>query len=159
LDNEQWLWVSPGVFTDTTFTSLPVTNTLAGPAIVTVFVNGIPSVSQSLTVTLTVNPAATTTSLASSLNPSAFGQTVTFTATVASDGGTPTGTVTFKDGATTLGTSALSGDVATFSTASLAVGVHSITTEYSGDGNYSGSVSDALVLRVNQYLFLPIILK
>ena len=48
LDNEQWLWVSPSAFTDTAFTSLPVTNALAGPALVTVFVNGIPSVSNAL---------------------------------------------------------------------------------------------------------------
>ena len=48
LDNEQWLWVSPSVFTDTAFTSLPVTNALSGPALVTVFVNGIPSVSNAL---------------------------------------------------------------------------------------------------------------
>ena len=47
LDNEQWVWASPSDFSDTAYTSLPVTNLLAGPAIVTVFVNGIPSVSQS----------------------------------------------------------------------------------------------------------------
>lgn len=48
LDNEQWLWVSPSAFSDTAFTSLPVTNIPAGPALVTVFVNGIPSVSNAL---------------------------------------------------------------------------------------------------------------
>ena len=44
--------------------------------------------------------AGTTTTLASSVNPSSVGQAVTFTATVASTSGsrTPTGTVTFKDG-------------------------------------------------------------
>jgi len=51
-----------------------------------------------------VNQAATATTVTSSLNPSTFGQSVTFTATVSSAGGTPTGTVTFYDGATTLGT-------------------------------------------------------
>jgi len=56
-----------------------------------------------------VNKAATTTSVVSSKNPSIFGQTVVFTATVGSGAGTPTGTVTLKDGSTTLGTSALSG--------------------------------------------------
>ena len=66
----------------------------------------------------TLGQAATTTTLASSANPSAFGQAVTFTATVtpASGGGTPTGTVTFKDGMTTLGTATLNGGVATFTT-------------------------------------------
>ncbi len=44
----------------------------------------------------------TSTSVASSLNPSTFGASVQFTATVTSSGGTPTGAVTFKDGSTTL---------------------------------------------------------
>jgi hypothetical protein len=48
---------------------------------------------------------ATTTALISSQNPSALGQSVTFTATVT--GASPTGTVTFKDGGTTLATVAL----------------------------------------------------
>jgi hypothetical protein len=83
-----------------------------------------------------VNQAATTTSVASSQNPSTFGQPVTFTATVASGAGTPTGTVTFKDGETTLGTDTLSGGIATFSTASLAAGTHTLTAEYRGDTNF-----------------------
>jgi uncharacterized protein YjdB len=46
---------------------------------------------------------ATTTSVTSSLNPAAFGQTVTFTATITPQGaGTPTGTVTFQVGCQTL---------------------------------------------------------
>src|SRR5262249_36195419 len=44
--------------------------------------------------------ADTSTDLGSSLNPSAFGQSVTFTATVTSFAGTPAGTVTFMDGVT-----------------------------------------------------------
>src|SRR5207253_402671 len=63
--------------------------------------------STSSTLTQIVNSASTTTAVASSANPSAFGQSVTFTATVAATApgaGTPTGTVTFKDGASTLGT-------------------------------------------------------
>jgi hypothetical protein len=46
----------------------------------------------------------------SSVNPSVFGQAVTFTATVAAippATGTPTGTVTFLSGFTTLGTAVL----------------------------------------------------
>src|SRR5207244_1700436 len=63
--------------------------------------------STSANFTQTVNKANTTTTVTSSANPSVFGQSVTFTATVIATGsgtGTPTGTVTFKDGATTLGT-------------------------------------------------------
>src|SRR5207247_1761140 len=47
----------------------------------------------------------TTTSVSSSLNPSVFGQSVKFTATVTANSpgsGTPTGKVTFKDGGTAI---------------------------------------------------------
>jgi hypothetical protein len=92
----------------------------------------------------------TTTSLSSSLNPSATGQSVTFTATVTGTGtGTPTGTVTFKDGATTLSTMPLSGHSAAFTTTSLAVGSHAITAVYSGDATFATS-SGSLTQTVNQ---------
>src|SRR5205085_11154572 len=71
-----------------------------------------------------VNKADTSTSLTSSANPSVFGQSVTFTATVSviSPGaGTPSGTVTFKEGSTNIGTGTLSSGQATFSTSSLSV--------------------------------------
>jgi YVTN family beta-propeller protein len=86
-----------------------------------------------------VTPAATSTSLASSLNPSNFGQIVTFTATVTSAAaGTPTGTVTFKDGATSLGTVTLNASgQASLGTAALSVGTHTITAVYAGSLNYA----------------------
>src|SRR5207247_7154982 len=56
---------------------------------------------------ITVNKSASTTTILSSLNPSGFGQSVTFTATVSGSGPAPTGTVTFKDGATALATNTL----------------------------------------------------
>jgi Bacterial Ig-like domain (group 3)/Immunoglobulin domain len=96
---------------------------------------------------LAVNNANTSTSVGSNNNPSLFGQSVTFTATVtvnAPGSGTPTGTVTFKDGTSTLGTGTLSGSQATLTTASLAGGPHSITAEYGGDSNFNSSTSGAL---------------
>jgi hypothetical protein len=92
------------------------------------------------------------TTVGSSLNPSTYGQSVTFTATVtpSSGTGTPTGSVSFKDAGTTLGSSALNASgVATFSTSSLAGGAHSITGVYSGDATFSGSTSAALAQTVN----------
>jgi hypothetical protein len=109
--------------------------------------------STSATLTQTVNQAATTASVASSANPSVFGQSVTFTATVnasAPGAGTPTGTVTFMDGSTTLGTANLSGGSAAFSTSALAVAGHSITASYGGDANFTGNTSGALTQTVNQ---------
>ena len=85
-----------------------------------------------------VNKAASTLALASSLSPSTFGTSVTFTATLPTDA---TGTVTFLDGATSLGTGTINSGVATLATSSLAGGTHSITAQYGGDANYSGSVS------------------
>ena len=100
-----------------------------------------------------VNKSSSATSVLSAPDPSVWGQTVTFTATVsaASPGaGTPTGTVTFKDGAATIGSASLNGSgVATLSTSSLPVGSHSISASYGGDGNFgtsSGTLSSAQVV-------------
>jgi len=95
---------------------------------------------------------STTTTLASSLNPSEFGQSVTFTATITHTGtGTPTGTVTFKNGTVVLGTGTVSGGKATLSTSTLTVAaVHSITAVYSGDSNFTGSTSAVLKQAVNK---------
>jgi hypothetical protein len=94
--------------------------------------------------------AASTTALASTPNPSAFGQTVTFTATVKGSGSISSGTVTFLDGGTTLSSvpSAASG-LATFSTGSLSSGSHTITAAYSGSSNYNASTSNTVVQVVN----------
>lgn len=91
--------------------------------------------------------ASTTTTLTSSLNPSSFGQAVTFTATVT--GNAPTGSVTFIDGGTQLGTAALSAGKATFATYALSVGSHSITARYGSDANNMASTSAVLTQTVN----------
>ncbi len=91
--------------------------------------------------------------MTSSANPSVFGQSVTFTATVkavAPGSGTPTGTVSFLDGSTTLGTGTLSGGTATFSISTLAVGAHAITVVYGGDTNFLTSPSGILTQTVKQ---------
>jgi autotransporter-associated beta strand protein len=90
---------------------------------------------------------ASSTALASSLNPSTLGVQVTFTATITGRG--PSGTVTLMDGLATLGTATLSGGTATLATAALTFGTHSITASYSGDANNNGSPSSALSQSVN----------
>jgi hypothetical protein len=94
---------------------------------------------------VTAGPTSTTT-VSGSPNPSSWGASVTFTATITGTNGVPplTGTATFKDGATILGTGTLSGSptaTATFSTNGLAIGSHTITAIYSGDTNFAGSTS------------------
>jgi hypothetical protein len=80
----------------------------------------------------TATPPTATTTLTSSANPAQSGSSVTFTASVASATGTPSGTVTFKDGSSPLGTATLSGGTATLTTFALTVGSHSITASYAG---------------------------
>ena len=60
----------------------------------------------STTLTQVVNQSAPTVTLVSSLNPSVFEQSVTFTAHVNNSSHTPTGNVTFYDGAAQLGVAA-----------------------------------------------------
>jgi hypothetical protein len=103
-----------------------------------------------------VNKAATSTAVVSSVNPSVYGQSVIFTATVsvvAPGAGTPSGSVQFFDGATSLGTVPLSGLSAQLSTAALTVTngtAHSITAKYLGDSNFEVSTSPALLQVVNK---------
>ncbi len=85
--------------------------------------------------------------LASSPNPSIYGQSVTFTATVPSG---ETGSVTFKDGPTTLGIGTLSGTTTSFTTFALAAGSHDITAVYSGDGSHSAATSPIVTQVVNK---------
>jgi hypothetical protein len=93
--------------------------------------------------------AQSDTTVAASANPSVYGQSVTFTATVSV--ATATGTVTFMDGSTVLGTGTLDGTTgtATFTTAALTVGAHSITAVYGGDASDAGGTSDAVTETVH----------
>jgi hypothetical protein len=83
----------------------------------------------------------------SSLNPSAFRQKVTLTATVSSMSGTPTGTVTFMDGARAMGTVPLTTGVATITTSQWTIGNHQVTAVYNGDFNFGSGPSSVLVQR------------
>jgi len=91
-----------------------------------------------------VGQYATSTALASSANPSSYGQAVTLTATVSSAGSTPTGTVTFKSGSASLGNASVSGGVAKITTSALPAGPSTITAWYGGDTANAASTSAAL---------------
>jgi hypothetical protein len=130
------------------------TSTLAvGTSSITAVYNGSASfnTSTSAVVKQVVNKATSTTTLAASPNPSAFGQSVTFSATVKPQfTGTPSGTVTFKNGTTTLATVTLSSGVAKYTTSTLAVGTSSITAVYSGSTSFNTSTSAVLKQVVNK---------
>jgi hypothetical protein len=99
--------------------------------------------------------STTTTSVASSLNPSKSGQSVTFTATVhpaSSAPPAPTGSVTFYSGASSIGsgTASTNGAVTTakLTTSVLTVGTHAITASYGGDSDYAPSTTSTPVKQV-----------
>ena len=103
--------------------------------------------------TQTVNAASTTTSISSTSNPSVFGQSVTFTATVAvaaPGSGTPTGSVNFTIDGVPVGTVTVSGGVAAFTTSALTVATHPVVATYGGDSNFNGSASGTLNQVVNK---------
>lgn len=82
----------------------------------------------------------TATALTSSPNPSNYGTSVTFRATVTSTGGVPVGTVTFTEGSTVLASNvALNADgQAAFSTTTLVAGSHTITATFTGVTGWNG---------------------
>ncbi len=83
-------------------------------------------------------PILTTTTLASSPNPSTYGQSVTFTAMVTSkDGALPDGEIVyFMKGKTVLGTGKLSGGSASFKTSTLKVGTTTVAAVYLSDASF-----------------------
>jgi ELWxxDGT repeat protein len=100
-----------------------------------------------------LNPTTTSsTSLASSPNPSTVNQVVTLTATVTPGGpGAPFGFVDFKDGATYLSPNGVqldSSGVATLTVSSLSAGAHTITAAYAGGNFAASSVDDSAAPQV-----------
>jgi hypothetical protein len=92
--------------------------------------------------------------LASSANPSTYGESVTFTATVQTNGitaGNATGNVVFSSASGPFSTNTVSGgSAASSSITNLPVGTDLITATYSG-GNYPGSVNT-----LNQLVNVPL---
>jgi hypothetical protein len=108
--------------------------------------------STSSAVTEVVNAIATTTLISSTVNPSTFGQSVTFTATVSAVSGTPTGTVSFKDNTTgkSLGQATLASGTATVTTSSIAFTTgDTIEADFTGSGAFLNSLATMLQV-VNQ---------
>jgi hypothetical protein len=87
--------------------------------------------------TFGVIAASTTTTVTSSLNPSVYGQAVTFTARV-TGAGNPAGSVTWSAN-TGCGATALSAGAATCTTSSLTLGTNVVMATYSGDTNHVAS--------------------
>ena len=112
--------------------------------------------STSPALTQVVGADGTTTVMTVTVNPSVYGQSVTFTATVSANApgaGTPTGKVAFKSGGTNIGgcgSVTITAGVATCTTATLGVGSHAIVGAYAGSTNFQVSTSSVLTQTVNQ---------
>lgn len=106
--------------------------------------------SMSNTTVQSITSTGTSTILTAGATSSLSGKPVTFTASVASTTGIPTGNVIFQDGATNIGQITLNSvGFAVFSTSTLAVGRHTVTAVYQGDGNYVASTSASLVKSIS----------
>jgi hypothetical protein len=99
--------------------------------------------SSAVDVLLNSSPRPTSTSLASSLNPSIYGQKVSFTAMVtSSDKTTPTGKVNFTWDGYSVGSATLNASgVATLTKSNLNADLYPLTAVYSGDVNNLRSTS------------------
>lgn len=93
------------------------------------------------------HPSLSTTVLTSTPNPSTFGQTVTFTATVTSTGGTPADgdIVVFEP----IGQAPTVNGVATYTYSALNVGTTKVTAVFQGDLNFVKSRSNTISQVVN----------
>ena len=97
--------------------------------------NGVAGMCNDANESVMVAKANTTTGVTSSVNPTVFGQSTTFTATVSSGVGTPTGTVQFViDGSNAGSPITLSGGMAqlTISTLTVSGSPHTVEAQYSG---------------------------
>jgi len=94
----------------------------------------------------------TSTQVTSGQNPSTYGASVSFSASVSSSAGTATGSVTFKRGAVVLWKGTLTNGSATYTTTptQLPAGSASITAVYGGDSSHAASTSPVLLQLVNK---------
>ena len=95
--------------------------------------------------------ATPTITLTSSANPASVSAQVTFTASLTSAAGTPTGSITFYDGTTQLGSGSVTSGMASCSTSTLAAGAHTITATYGGDSNFSSVTGSALTQTIEAF--------
>jgi len=104
--------------------------------------------------TLTIEKAATSVGLTSTVGAGVKGQPLTFMAAVAvtaPGSGHPGGTVIFTDGSTTISDCAAqplsATSAATCTTSALGIGSHSVSASYNGDANFNGSTAASPIVK------------
>jgi subtilisin family serine protease len=114
------------------------------------------SVSPAFVQTVSKGNTSVGVSLTAGSNPAIFGDSLTFTATVAP--ASATGTVTFFDGANAIsGELPLAGGWASLTISGLPIGTHSITAQYSGDDGLNPSTSAPFLQTVNSPKPTPVV--
>ena len=102
---------------------------------------------------MTVVPAATQTTLISSVAQVLYGQSMTLEAIVTSvTSGTPTGVVVFMDGSSQIGQATLDGTgyaTVVLNQQALPLGMNTFTAQYLGDPNYISSTSNSVGVTVS----------
>jgi sugar lactone lactonase YvrE len=118
--------------------------------------------SSSASSALIVTPAVTVTTLSVSSTTTSLGTPITFTATVSSVAGTPTGTVIFSyttpdnSTPTTAASATMTNGVATASV-DLPIGTDSVTATFVASGSYAASTSpSAIAITVNPPINIPL---
>ena len=135
-----------GAFQGTAFAAVNPSGTVAGTyADLTTMLHGFTYSMPIITTTTTLTPAPTP-------NPSIYGEPVTFSATIASNGSTPPDgdSVSFILDKYTLGSGSMKSGVASYTTTSVSVGTYSISANFIGDSKYVASTSTAVNQVVNQ---------
>ena len=119
----------------------------AGNHILTASYNGdnSDSASTSAAITEMVQQATTAITLTSSSNPSIAGTSLTFVATLTSNGSIPSGSIVFRDGSAVVGNAVIgSTGVAQFALSTLSPQFHTLTAYFAGDENHLASTSAAV---------------
>ncbi|WP_375504095.1 Ig-like domain repeat protein [uncultured Jatrophihabitans sp.] len=128
--------------------TVPVALLTAGSHSVQICYQGTSNLASSCssTINITVDQAATTTTLTSSANPATVGQKVTLTAKVAPR---TTGTVTFYDDSTPIGQANLSYGAARITVRFSTADTHPISATFNGNDNLLSSTSNTISEQVN----------
>jgi subtilisin-like proprotein convertase family protein len=111
--------------------------------------NGGVDTSAAQTFNINVNQPATAVALVSSQNPAQFLSSVTFTATVTAQAGTPTGSVVFTVDSTPTSVPLNTSGVATLTLSNLSVGLHPVNASYAENSAFAGSNAQQLVQTIN----------
>ena len=104
-------------------------------------------VTQTIALRGTATQDSPSVTLISSNNPSTYGSSLMFTASL---GYGCTGSISFQDGSNVLGTATITGNSASWTTSSLSGGLHNIVASYAGSTDCNSTTSTTLAQTINR---------